>query len=282
MADTVCCFPHPQNLVAGFAARIGCIGKAKDYGRQWDLFSSGWVARESNACPTGAMPSLAAYVARQAMGPASFLDEIELRRGEMDSGTLVPFDDVPVSIRSTLEAAGYDAQYWLQEQATPRKFESPLAAAAALLASRGAYASHRAMNTLKETHSLPHTPRKRDRGRETLDDFAVEVLKRPKLASETDAKYWGLALTRASDSQRQAFDITYGALESSRTDTKRLARGVSRETIDTGNQGKADGGAHELDLLEPRPRPRLAHAPPTPARHAMPRLARPPRPRVAD
>ena len=253
MADTVCCFPHPQNLIAGFAARIGCIGMAKDYGRQWDLFSSGWVARERNACPTRVMPSLAAYIARQAMGPASFLDEIELRRAEMDSGTLVPFDDVPVSIRSTLEAAGYDAQYWLQEQATPRKFESPLAAAAALLASRGAYASNRAMKSLKETHSLPHTPRKRERGRETLDDFAVEVLKRPKLPTETDGRYWGAALTRASDLQRQALDITYGAL------------GPKQAIVD----GCRDGGALPTPPPpSPRPHPAL-----TRPRCALTRLA---------
>ena len=168
-----------------------------------------------------------------------------MRRSEMASGELLSFDKLPASICSMLEAHSYGAQYWAQPPAQP-KFESPLAAAAAITSSQGAYASNASMASLKDKHSLPHTPRKRERGRETLDDFALEVLKRPKLAKETDGQYWGAALTRASDLQRQAFDITYGALGP--------------------KQGLVDGGAP------------LALAPPTPSPHTAPLSLHPPRP----
>ena len=141
-------------------------------------------------------------------GPWSLDDAIELRRAEMDSGTFIPFDELPAPICSMLEASNYGAAYW-DKPSPERDFESPLAAAAKLTSSRGAYASQKAMKALVTEHELPFTPRKREGAREALDELGDKVHKRPKLATETDGKYWGSALAKASTSQRQTFDEVY-------------------------------------------------------------------------
>ena len=213
IAGVVCCFPHPQNLIAGFAMRTLGLFKCKDLGRRWDLFSSGYRARTSNSAPVQASPSVKAYVEREAGdGVSSWDDVFELRRTEMETGERIPFEELPASISSLLEASQYNAQYWAQPPAQPAH-ESPLAAAASIMASRGCHAANASMKSLKETYSLPHIPHCLEGGREALDELAKNVLKRRRKSDETLGKYWGSALARASDSQRQAFDTEYSALK---------------------------------------------------------------------
>ena len=121
------CFSHPQNLLAGWAGPSGAAGHAKI----WDDFAAAWRARKSDDGSQGPRPSLAQWVARQTEdlpeGKRTFARAVQLRRIEIDGGSVMEWDALPEYVKATLEASAYDKTL----------FDSPLQAYLSLSGTAG-------------------------------------------------------------------------------------------------------------------------------------------------
>ena len=102
------CFSHPQNLLAGWAGPTVAAG----YAKIWDDFAAAWRARKGDDGSQGPRPSLVQWVARQTEdlpeGMRSFARAAQLRRLEIDGGSVMEWDELPEFVKTALEASTYD------------------------------------------------------------------------------------------------------------------------------------------------------------------------------
>ena len=231
------CFSHPQNLLAGWAGPTVAAG----YAKIWDDFAAAWRARKGDDGSQGPRPSLVQWVARQTEdlpeGMRSFARAAQLRRLEIDGGSVMEWDELPEFVKTALEASTYDKML----------FDSPLQA-------------YLSLSGLASTTS---------QGREMLALIAPG-----ESFSDEDARWWcghvlgteygrdgGLASTASQGHDMLAF-IAPG--ESFSEEEARWCKGHILGTEYGRDGGLVSGGAAARSRLRPSPSPTSSLAPPSP------------------